>query len=144
MPLQDLTPQLRTRLNRMEKTVGWFVFLATILMVVGFGYYIYQTAASKGWFVIKAPFYTYVNSSDGLNVGDPVVMMGFKVGEITDIHPMPPGDRHNVRVKFEVKDNYFRYIWLGGSYIKINSGMLAGRQLEITRGTNGPAICVTQ
>ena len=35
MALQDLTPQLRTRLSRMERAVGWFVFLATVLLLVG-------------------------------------------------------------------------------------------------------------
>jgi ABC-type transporter Mla subunit MlaD len=145
MALQDLTPQLRTRLNKMERAVGWFVFLATALLLFGFGYYIYHTAERKGWFVIKAKFHTYVQSSDGLNVGDPVVMMGFPVGQITLIHAMPPGDQHNVLVEFEVRDNYFRYIWTGGSYAKINAaGFLNQRQLEVTRATNGYAICVTQ
>ena len=145
MALQDLTPQLRTRLNRMERAVGWFVFLATVLLLFGFGYYIYHTAERKGWFKIKAPFFTYVKSSDGLNVGDPVVMMGFPVGQITLIHAMPPGDPHNVRVEFEILDPFFRYIWTGGSYAKINAaGFLNQRQLEVTRATNGYAICVTQ
>ena len=145
MALQDLTPQLRTRLNKMERAVGWFVFLATALLLFGFGYYIYHTAERKGWFKIKAPFFTYVKSSDGLNVGDPVVMMGFPVGQITLIHAMPPGDPHNVRVEFEILDPFFRYIWTGGSYAKINAaGFLNQRQLEVTRATNGYAICVTQ
>jgi len=145
MALQDLTPQLRTRLNRMERAVGWFVFLATGLLLFGFGYYIYHTAERKGWFKIKAPFFTYVQSSAGLNVGDPVYMMGFPVGQITDIHPMPPLDRHNVRVEFEVVADYFRYIWTGGSYLKVNAADFLGkRQLEITRGTNGYALVVTQ
>jgi hypothetical protein len=80
-----------------------------------------------------------------LNVGDPVVMMGFPVGQITLIHAMPPGDPHNVRVEFEILDPFFRYIWTGGSYAKINAaGFLNQRQLEVTRATNGYAICVTQ
>ena len=144
MPLQDLTPQLRTRLNRMEKAVGWFVFIAAALLLFGFGYYIYHTAERKGWFLTKAHFMTYVQSSAGLNVGDPVVMMGFPVGQITLIHAMPPGDRHNVRVEFEVKDNYFRYIWSQGSYVKVNGGFLGQSQLEVTRATNGFALAVTQ
>ena len=145
MALQDLTPQLRTRLSRMERAVGWFVFLATVLLLFGFGYYIYHTAERKGWFVIKAKFHTYVQSSSGLNAGDPVVMMGFPVGQITLIHAMPPGDPHNVRVEFEILDPFFRYIWTGGSYAKINAaGFLNQRQLEVTRATNGYAICVTQ
>ena len=148
MPLQDLTPQLRTRLNKMERAVGWFVFLATALLVFGFGYYIYHTAERKGWFVIKAPFHTFVQSSAGLNVGDPVYMMGFPVGQITQIHAMPPGDPHNVLVDFEIRDNYFRYLRTGGSYLKVNSaGFLNQRQLEVKRGTNALgsyAIVVTQ
>ena len=129
----------------MERAVGWFVFLATALLLFGFGYYIYHTAERKGWFVIKAKFHTYVQSSDGLNVGDPVVMMGFPVGQITLIHAMPPGDQHNVLVEFEVRDNYFRYLWTGGSYLKVNAaGFLNQRQIEVTRATNGYAICVTQ
>src|SRR5208282_6323555 len=139
------TPQLRTRLSRMERAVGWFVFLATALLLFGFGYYVYHTAERKGWFVMKAPFFTYVQSSAGLAVGDPVYMMGFQVGQITAVHPMPPRDRHNVRVEFEIRDDYFRYIWTGGSYVKINAaGFLNQRQLEVTRGTNGYAIVVTQ
>jgi hypothetical protein len=145
MALQDLTPQLRTRLNRMERAVGWFVFLATALLLFGFGYYVYHTAERKGWFVIKARFHTYVKSSSGLNVGDPVYMMGFPVGQIILIHAMPPRDPHNVRVEFDVRDPYFRYIWSGGSYVKVNAaGFLNQRQLEVTRATNGYAIVVTQ
>src|SRR5580704_15427280 len=144
MPLQDLTPQLRTRLNKMERAVGWFVFLATVLLLVGFGYYIYHAAERKGWFKIKAPFFTYVQSSTGLSRGDPVVMMGFQVGEITQITPMPPRDTHNVKVEFDIQDNYFRYIWTGGSVVKLNAGFLEARQLEVTRGTNGYSIVVTQ
>lgn len=145
MALQDLTPQLRTRLSRMERAVGWFVFVAVALLVFGFGYYIYHTAERRGWFKIKAPFFVFVQSSAGLNVGDPVYMMGFAVGQITRVEPLPPYSRHNVKVTFEVVDPYFRRIWLGGSYVKVNaSGFLNQRQLEVTRGTNGPAICVTQ
>jgi hypothetical protein len=145
MALQDLTPQLRTRLGRVERAVGWFVFLALALLLFGFGYYIYHTAERKGWFVIKANFFTYVQSSTGLNVGDPVVMMGFPVGQITLIHAMEPRDQRNVRVEFEIKDPYFRYIWAQGSVVKVNAADFLGkRQLEVTRGTNGPAIVVTQ
>jgi len=144
MPLQDLTPQLRTRLNKMERAVGWFVFLATALLLFGFGYYIYHTAELKGWFKIKAPFHIYVDSSAGLKIGDPVYMMGFPVGTIINVKPQRPYEPHNVRVDFEIYDDYFRYLWTGGSYAKINAGFLNQRQIEITRATNGYALVVTQ
>ncbi|MEI9864961.1 MAG: MlaD family protein [Limisphaerales bacterium] len=145
MALQDLTPQLRTRLNRMERFVGWFVFVATALLLFGFGYYIYHTAERKGWFKIKAPFFTFVQSSAGLNVGDAVYLMGFPVGQITHIQPMPPRDAHNVRIEFDVLDDSFRQLWTDGSFVKVNAaGFLNQRQLEVTRGTNGYALVVTQ
>ena len=129
----------------MERAVGWFVFLATALLLFGFGYYLYHVADSKGWFVIKAKFHTYVQSSAGLNVGDPVYLMGFSVGQITSVHPMQPRDPNNVRLEFEIRDPYFRYIWTDGSFVKINAaGFLNQRQLEVTRGTNGYARVVTQ
>ncbi len=145
MSLQDLTPQLRTRLNKMERAVGWFVFLATALLLFGFGYYIYHTAERKGWFVEKAHFRTYLQSSAGLKVGDPVLMMGSPVGEIIQIFPMPPDDRRNVRVDFEIRAPDFRYIRSGGSLVKVNAGFLGQSQLEVTRGAVGTfAVTVTQ
>ena len=147
MALQDLTPQLRTRLNRMERLVGWFVFLATALLLFGFGYYLYSRAQSKGWFLVKAKFFTYVNNAAGLKVGDPIVLMGFQVGLITDISAMPPRDQHNVRIGFEIHqvnqtgNPYYGYVWSQGSQVKVNSSdFLGGRSLEVTRGTNGVGI----
>lgn len=145
MALQDLTPQLRTRLNKMERAVGWFVFLATALLVFGFGYYLYHTAERKGWFKIKAPFHIYVASSAGLNVGDPVYLMGFSVGRITRVEPQVPRSRFNVRVDFEIVEPYFHQLWTEGSVAKVNAADFLGkRQLEVTRGTNGYAFVVTQ
>ena len=145
MPLQDLTPQLRTRLNKMERAVGWFVFIAAALLLFGFGYYIYNTAERKGWFLAKANFVTYLQTSTGLKVGDPIYMMGFQVGSITLVHPRPPGDKRNVEVQFQMLEPYFRYIWSQGSVVKVNAGFLGQSQLEVTRGTNGGyALCVTQ
>src|SRR5580692_5543422 len=102
MALQDLTPQLRTRLNRMERAVGWFMFLATALLLFGFGYYIYSTARQKGWFKAKAPYYTYANSAKGINVGDPVYLLGRSVGRVTEVEPMPPRSGHEIFIAFEI------------------------------------------
>jgi hypothetical protein len=145
MALQDLTPQLRTRLSRMERAVGWFVFLATALLLFGFGYYVYHTAERKGWFLVKAKFFTYVHSASGLNIADPVMLMGFQIGQITGIVAMPPRDANDVKVEFEIKEPYFRYVWSKGSVVKVNaSDFLGKRGLEITRGTNGFGIYSTR
>lgn len=141
MPLQDLTPQLRTRLNRMERAVGWFILLAAALLIFGFGYYIYNTAERRGWFKIKAPYYTYAQNGNGFAVGDPVKLMGFAVGNITKIEPMPPrgpGSEHNVYVEFEVLEPNYGYLWTEGSMARWkDQGLLGKRELDLSKGTNG-------
>lgn len=139
MPLQDLTPQLRTRLSRVEHTVGIFVIIATVLLLSGFGYYFYYTAKNKGWFDLKAPFYTYVDSAAGLKEGDKVKLMGREAGEITDLKPMPPDsaeyfERHFVYVQFVIRSRDIGYIW-NDSRVRVNAGdLLGGRYLEILPG----------
>lgn len=140
MALQDLTPQLRTRLNRMERAVGWFVFLATALLVFGFGYYIFKTAKRKGWFIPRAPYFTFTDRATGLKVGDPVVLMGFEVGQITRIDTMDPWSSYNVYVEFEIKEPYNGYLWTGhkGSRAKVATSDLFGKRvLEVTKGYDG-------
>lgn len=154
MPLQDLTPQLRTRLTKMERSVGWFVFLATVLLLFGFGDYLYHAAETKGLFNEKAKFYTYANSAANINVSDPVYLMGFRVGTVTAIAALPPRTPHNVRIDFVIdqvnRSNkrpvpYFGYVWNQGSYVKLNTaGFLGEHGLEITRSTNGYSVYLSR
>lgn len=139
MPLQDLTPQLRTRLSRMERAAGWFVLLATLLLLGGFAYYVYHTAERKGWFLTKAPYFTLIERGTGLKVGDPVKLMGFDAGRITAIKPMPPENfEHNVYVEFEIKEPHYGYLWTEGSFAKVAAeDFLGSRMLEVTKGTGG-------
>jgi ABC-type transporter Mla subunit MlaD len=139
MALQDLTPQLRTRLSRMERAVGWFVLIAVLLLTFGFVYYVYNTAEQKGWFLLKAPYFTFTDRATGLKVGDPVTLMGFGVGRITVIKPMPAEQfNYNVYIEFEVERPYYDYMWTEGSRAKINTADLLGKRvLEVTKGTGG-------
>jgi ABC-type transporter Mla subunit MlaD len=140
MALQDLTPQLRTRLNRMERAVGWFVLVALVMMIVGFVYFLHNTAKRRGWFLQKITYQTCVSSGAGLKVGDPVKLMGFDVGELTAIIPNAPSEYYNITILFRVKldeYNYPGYIW-SDSKVRVNAGdLLGGRFLEITKGTDG-------
>ncbi len=139
MPLQDLTPQLRTRLSRVEHAVGLFVIIATVLLLSGFSYYFYFQAKAKGWFDLKAPFYTYIDSAAGIKEGDKVRMMGRAAGEITAIRPMPPDsaeyfERRFIYVEFSVRSHDIGYIW-NDSRVRVNAGdLLGGRYLEIMPG----------
>lgn len=134
MALRDLTPQLRTRLSRLERVAGLFVLLATALMLFGLGYYVYNTAKRKGWFLNKAPYFTYLNSGGGIRVGDPVKLMGFDVGEITRITAEDPAKPYNVYVEFVLRQPFYGYVW-SDSTVKVKSaGLLGSRYLEVTKG----------
>lgn len=143
MALQDLTPQLRTRLNRMERAVGWFVLVAVVMMLVGFGYYLRNTAHRKGWFKKRVSYYTMVDRANGLSVGDPVMLMGFRVGTISVVQPQPPEDfTYNIYVEFEIVEPNYGYLWTEGSRTKVESDLFGNRVLEVTKGTNGHATYV--
>lgn len=134
MALQDLTPNLRTRLNRVEHVVGVFVLLAVVLLLGGFCYYVWYTAKKKGWFEPKAPFFCYVDSATGLAEGQPIKMMGFNVGEITRITAEAPLQQENVYIEFIIKGEYIGYMWTD-SMVRLGAGDILGkRSLEVLKG----------
>jgi ABC-type transporter Mla subunit MlaD len=134
MAMQDLTPQLRTRLSRVEKVVGWFVTIATLLLLAGLAFYIYSVAQNKGWFKTKAPYFLTLRSGGGLQPGDKVMLMGAPVGEVTKVDFFPPDAVGNVYVAFVVYEPNYGYVW-DDSYVRVNSaGFLGQRYLEIIKG----------
>jgi ABC-type transporter Mla subunit MlaD len=138
MALQDLTPQLRTRLSRLERLVGLFVSAATLLMLFGLVFYVYQVAQRKGWFLRKLPYFTYVRTGAGLKVGDPVRLMGFDVGKIAEVTALPPDFYYgNVFVAFQVKEPFDGYLWDDSRARVAARDFLGNRVIELTKGTNG-------
>ncbi len=125
----------------MEKIVGWFILAATAMMILALGYYLYRTAERRGWFEVKAEYKTYADTGAGLKVGDEVRLMGFPIGQITEIAPQPPrgkGSEHNVQIKFVVVGTNYYYIWTGNSRASfVSAGFIGGMELDITKGTNG-------
>jgi ABC-type transporter Mla subunit MlaD len=136
MPLQDLTPQLRTRLSRVERAVGWFISVAVIALLAALAYYIYHRAEVKGWFLTKVNYRTSLNNAAGLKVGEPVKLMGFDVGEITHITGNDPSDYYAVTIDFRIKAPYYGYIWLDSKVRVAASDFLGNRYLEVTKGTS--------
>jgi ABC-type transporter Mla subunit MlaD len=123
--------------RRLERWVGVFVVAAVLLLLAGFAYYLYRTAERKGWRVPRVPYYTFVTTADGLEVGDPVQLMGFDIGEITVIDAQPPGSYYNVFVGLEIKRPYYGYIWSDSKIKVASSGFLGKRQLVIVKGYDG-------
>lgn len=141
MALQDLTPQLRTRMTRVERLAGLFVAVAALLMAVAFAYYIVDIGKRRGWFLNKVPYYCYVEDATGLRPGDPVRLLGREVGRIVQVEACPPNawfinNHYNVFVKFEVREPYFGYIWTDSKVRLISADFFGARYLEVTRGSD--------
>lgn len=141
MPLQDLTPQLRTRLSRLESAVGWFVLLAGALLIAGFIYYVWHTAQRKGWFQEKVVFSTFVSTAAGLKPGDPVRLMGFPIGEVSRVVPNDPNFQYgNITIFFVVRrdaNHYCGYLWSDSRAKVVPTDFLGNRGLEVTKGQLG-------
>jgi len=135
MPVQDLTPQLRTRLSKVERAVGVFVILATLLLLAGLAFYIYKMSEKKGWNKAKFPYFTYLRSGEGIRAGDEVTLMGFPAGHVTKVEAMPPFFwEGNVFIQFEILEPYDGYIY-DDSVVKIVAkGFLGQRGLEVVQG----------
>lgn len=149
MALQDLTPQLRTRLRRVEWVVVLFLVGAVIVGLIGLGFFIKTTGDKRGWWVRQVPYYTYLRDGNSVKVGTPVKMLGFTIGEVVQIDTAPDDSWHrsegfNVFVRFLVRDPYHGYIFTD-SKLKV-SGMpidiAGGNFLEITR-SQGLGIATT-
>jgi ABC-type transporter Mla subunit MlaD len=138
MPLQDLNPQLRTRLSRVERMVGWFVILATLILLAGFACYIYATAHSRGWFVTKLNYATGLNDATGFKAGDAVKLMGRDVGAVTLVELNAPDKQRGVTIFFNIREPYYGYIWYD-SHVRVVSDFLGNRYLEVEKGRNGVA-----
>ena len=125
--------------QRTERWVGVFVMLAVLLLLTGFGYHLYHTAQRKGWLLPRAPYFTLLQSAEGLSIGDPITMMGFNIGEITTITAEPPASDNRVFIGFTIRQPYYGYIWTDSKVLVTASGLLGGRRLEVTPGKIGGA-----
>ena len=126
MALQDLPPQLRTRLRKVEWMVVLFLAGALVVGLVGLGFFIKTTGDQRGWWVKQVPYYTYLRDGSSVKVGTPVKMLGFTIGEVVQIDTAPDDSWHrsegfNVFVRFLVRDPYQGYIFTD-SRLKV-SGM---------------------
>lgn len=156
MGLQDLTPQLRTRLSRVEWYVGLFLGVTGLLMLIGFASFLRRTAEVRGWFVVEVPYFTYLPDASGLKPGSPVNLMGFNVGEVTEVTAIDLSERlawdhhvtnqFNVFVRFVIRaDGKSQFPGYVNSDARVRlSGLpidlLGGSFLEVTQGTTNGVV----
>jgi len=139
--MDRLPPGMRAHLTRGERLVGWFVSLTGLGLLTAFFAYLWHVAERKGTFEPRAYYQTSIYDASGLRVGDPVMMMGFDVGEITAVIPNGPWDHFNVTIEFFVRqggDNrYFGYIWTDSQAKIASANLLGNRFIEIVKGKYG-------
>lgn len=134
MALQDLTPQLRTRLRRVEWVVVMFLAGTALLALCGLGWFIKSTGDKRGWWVVQVPYYTYLNDGGTVKVGTPVKRLGFTIGEVVSIESTDDNDwnrsqGYNVFVRFLVRAPYHGYLFTDCS-VKV-----AGLPIDIAGGS---------
>lgn len=138
--MQDLTPQIRTRLRRVEWLVLAFLIGTGLLFLSALGWWIKTTGDARGWFVIEVPYYTYLENAGAIREGTPVKMMGFTIGKVESVTTAEDNsfnrlNKFNVFVHFLVREPYYGYIHtdskcrLGGTGVDL----LGGSWLELTR-----------
>jgi hypothetical protein len=105
--------------------------LAVLMVAAGV---LYGIGRRQGWFSLSLPYCTWLESSEGLVVGDPVLLDGKPVGRITTIELAPPFEAFKVFVGLTVQEPYFDYIW-SDSKVKVqwNPSKLR-RYIHLIRG----------
>jgi ABC-type transporter Mla subunit MlaD len=78
-----------------------------------------------------------LNNAAGLKPGDPVKLMGFNVGQITEVKPNDPGDYYGVTVYFKVQEPNYGYIWLDSKVRVAPADFLGNRNVELIKGSSG-------
>ncbi len=149
MALQDLTPQLRTRLRRVEWLVVLFLSGTVLLALTGFAWFIKSTGDARGWWVTQVPYYTYLSDGGTVKIGTPVKMMGFTIGEVVELNTTDDTEwnraqNYNVFVRFLVRHPYQGYIFTD-SYVKLGGlpiDFAGGSFLEVVR-TSGKGFPTT-
>ena len=121
------------------KLVSWSAVLMVICALSAFA--LHRVARSKGWFSRPAvPYHTFVQSSEGLAVGDAVLFNGDPVGKITEIAHMPPfSPEGNMFVAFNVRDPFFGLIWTDSRARVQWHPSKQKRSIHITPGGSFPA-----
>ncbi len=84
---------------RNETKVGLLAVSAIVLLIIGYSY-----VSGKKLFTKKSTYYAVYNQVSGLQVSNPVVINGYRIGEVEDIHITSPSNPH-ILVAFSIKDD---------------------------------------
>jgi hypothetical protein len=110
-PTDEPKPQTPSKRRFRWRTLAWSSAAGLAILVTA-AVVLYGIGHRQGWFSLSLPYHTWLESGEGLVVGDPVLLDGKPVGRITSIELMPVFEAFgNVFIGMKVEDPYFGYIW---------------------------------
>lgn len=131
-------PTPRASARRWRRRLAWLLIpIVALVALAGAGYQFRQKGLRKGWWTPKLPYFTLLESAEGLSVGSMVTIDGKPVGEITEIELMADEFTYAIYVSFSISKPYCGYVWTD-SHVRVrwaHSGL--NRILEVSRGKLG-------
>lgn len=135
-PSNDFSyPPVGFRGRRLKVWALGFVCLSLATLGLTF----YQIAKRQKWFEPTITFYSYLDHSEGIQVGDPVYLMGFKIGHVykIDVGSSEPGHERQLVLIYKVRKKYHYYI-NEDSILQIQRFIPGTSKLELTQGKLNP------
>lgn len=118
-------------------TLWSIAFVGLALAALGLTFY--QVAKRQKWFEPNITFYSYLDHSQGIQVGDPVYLMGFRIGHVykIDVGSSEPGHERQLVLIYKVLKAYHYYI-NEDSVLEVQRFLPGTAKLELIKGRIDP------
>ncbi len=117
-----------------------YVVVGAFVMTM-LGGFIVAIAILTGRTGVKDTYYTHYKDTTGLKFGSQVLYMGYPVGQVEEITPVPQPDGMRFRVELAITDEFKDWNVPADSVAQIKaSGLLAAVTIDIRTGENNDAL----
>jgi phospholipid/cholesterol/gamma-HCH transport system substrate-binding protein len=120
---------MKIRFNKFEKVAGLFVLIAILGCILGMA----GIAVKNGWLSVHIPYFTELESADGVHPGTVVQIAGLRVGSVTDVD-LQSNDK--VMVRFEVLEKFKSKVRKDSHVQTFRPFILADKVLEVSVGSD--------
>jgi phospholipid/cholesterol/gamma-HCH transport system substrate-binding protein len=114
-----------------------WLWLAVVMALVLVGI----SAWRQGWFTPSVNLYVALPGSGGVQIGTPVKLKGFKIGEVAELHLEP---NLNVRVRLRVYQERLALLAVDASARFGREGPIGGKFIDINPGERGPLLLAAE
>lgn len=120
-----------------ELRVGVFVLAGLLILAVA----IFYVTGTNSWGA-KYTLKTYLPEVANLQVGAPVTLDGYSVGNVQalDINEHPSDRMHSIEIEMRIQKKYQNLIRANSNASLLTQGLLGNRYVSITRGYIGDAV----